>query len=140
MYQIAVVLIVALHLVFVGYVVVGGFLAVRWRRTIWLHVPAVLWGVLIVLDDPARLDCPLTWLERRARALAGMAPLPPEGFIAHYLTGVVYPAAWSAAVETAVLAAVVGSWVLYGRAWRRRRRYGGGHAGADHRRRAERLL
>jgi hypothetical protein len=140
MYQIAVVLIVVSHLVFVGYVVVGGFLAVRWRRTIGLHVPAVLWGVLIVLDDPARLDCPLTWLERRTRASAGMAPLPPEGFIAHYLTGVVYPAAWTTAVEAAVLAAVVGSWVLYGRARLRRRGYGGGHAGADHRRPAERLL
>ncbi|BBX22626.1 hypothetical protein MTER_20370 [Mycolicibacter terrae] len=137
MYQIAVVLIVALHLVFVGYVVAGGFLALRWRRTIWLHVPAVLWAVLILT---AHLDCPLTWLERRARTAAGMASLPPEGFIAHYLTGVLYPATWVAAVEGAVLAAVGCSWVLYRRAALRRRRYGGAHAGADHRRRAERLL
>lgn len=140
MYQVAVVLIVAVHLIFVGYVLVGGLLALRWPRTIWLHAAAVAWGVLIVADDPARLDCPLTWLERRARAAAGMAPLPPEGFIAHYLTGVVYPATWTAAVEVAVLAVVIGSWLRYGQAARGHRRYGGDHAGADHRRRAERLL
>jgi hypothetical protein len=137
MYQTAVVLIVALHLGFIGYVVVGGFLALRWPRSIWLHGAAVLWAVLIVV---AQLDCPLTWLERYARARAGMTPLPPEGFIAHYLTGVLYPAGWSAAIEAAVLAAVGVSWVIYGRAVPRRRRYGGDHAGADHRRRAERLL
>ncbi|RAV02899.1 DUF2784 domain-containing protein [Mycolicibacter senuensis] len=137
MYQTAVVVIVALHLGFVCYVAVGGFLAVRWPRSIWLHGAAVLWAVLIVV---AQLDCPLTWLERYARARAGMTPLPPEGFIAHYLTGVLYPAGWSAAIEAAVLAAVGVSWVIYGRAVPRRRRYGGDHAGADHRRRAERLL
>ena len=137
MYQIAVGLIVALHLIFVGYVVVGGFLALRWPRTIWLHIPAVAWGVLIVA---AGLDCPLTWLERRARASAGMAPLPPDGFIAHYLTGVVYPADWTMAVEVLVLAVVAGSWLLCGANALRRRRYGGRYASAGHRRRAERLL
>ncbi|MEB3021946.1 DUF2784 domain-containing protein [[Mycobacterium] crassicus] len=137
MYQIAVGLIVALHLAFVGYVVVGGFLALRWPRTIWLHIPAVTWAVLIVV---AGLDCPLTWLERRARAAAGMAPLPPDGFIAHYLTGVVYPAAWATAVEVAVVAVVAGSWWLCGREALRHRRYGGRHASAAHRRHAERLL
>lgn len=130
MCQIAVGLIAALHLTFVGYVVAGGFLAVRWPRTIWLHFAAVTWAVLIVV---AGLDCPLTWLERRAREAAGMAPLPPDGFIAHYLTGVVYPAAWTTAVEVAVLAVVVGSWSLCRRQARRRRRYGGRYASAGHR-------
>lgn len=119
-YEIAVALIVAVHLAFVGYVVVGGFLAVRWPRTIWLHGMAAFWAMLIVA---AHLDCPLTWLERRARAVAGMAPLPPDGFIAHYLAGVVYPRSWTTAVDGVVLAAVIGSWVLYGREALRRRRY-----------------
>ncbi len=124
MYQIAVALIVASHLAFVGYVVVGGFLAVRWPRTLWLHGAATFWAVLIV-SDPARLDCPLTWLERRARAAAGMAALPPDGFIAHYLAGVLYPPAWTTAVEAGVLVAVLGSWALCGREALRRRRYCG---------------
>ena len=122
MYQIAVALIVASHLAFVGYVVVGGFLAVRWPRTRWLHVAAAFWAVLIVV---AHLDCPLTWLERRARAAAGMAALPADGFIAHYLTGVLYPPAWATAVEVAVLVAVLASWALWGREALRRRRYCG---------------
>ena len=40
MYQIVLALTVFAHFVFIGYVVVGGFLALRWRRTIWLHVVA----------------------------------------------------------------------------------------------------
>ncbi|PQM50405.1 DUF2784 domain-containing protein [Mycolicibacter virginiensis] len=122
MYQIAVVLIVASHLAFVGYVVVGGFLAVRWPRTVWLHGAAAIWAGLIVIGH---LDCPLTWLERRARAAAGMAPLPADGFIAHYLAGVLYPPAWTTAVEAAVLVTVLGSWALCGREALRRRRYCG---------------
>lgn len=137
MYPIAVGLIVAVHLAFVGYVVAGGFLALRWPGTLWLHVPAVVWAGLILT---AHQDCPLTWLERRARAAAGMAPLPPDGFIAHYLTGVLYPAGSTPAVEVVVGAVVIGTWALCGREALRRRRYGGGHAGADHRRRTERLL
>lgn len=120
MYQILVALIVSSHLAFVGYVVVGGFLALRWPRTLWLHGAAAIWAVLIVAGH---LDCPLTWLERRARAAAGMAALPPDGFIAHYLTGVLYPPAWSTAIEVAVLVAVLGSWALCAREALRRRRY-----------------
>lgn len=125
MYQIAVVLIVAAHLAFVGYVTVGGFLGVRWPRTLWLHGAATLWAALIVANTPAHVDCPLTWLERRARAAAGMSPLPPEGFIAHYLTGVLYPAGWTTGVDVAVLVTVLGSWALCGREALRRRRYCG---------------
>ncbi|QZA09840.1 isochorismatase family protein [Mycolicibacter heraklionensis] len=122
MYQIAVALIVASHLAFVGYVVVGGFLAVRWPRTLWLHGVAAFWAALIVV---AHLDCPLTWLERRVRAAGGMAPLPPDGFITHYLAGVLYPPAWTTEVDVAVLVTVLGSWLLYGREALRRRRYCG---------------
>ncbi len=31
--------------------------ALRWRRTMWLHVPAVIWGIGIAAK---RVDCPLT--------------------------------------------------------------------------------
>lgn len=137
MYQSAVAFIVAVHLAFIGYLLVGGFLALRWRRTFWLHAPVVTWAVLIVT---AHLDCPLTWLERWARARARMAPLPPDGFIAHYLAGVLYPASATGPVEFAVLVTVTVSWVLCGRDRLRRRRYGGRYADPDHHRRPERLL
>ncbi|WP_424394018.1 DUF2784 domain-containing protein [Mycobacterium sp.] len=117
MYHVVVAVAVVLHFAFLCYVVVGGFFALRWRRTIWLHVPAVLWGIAITTQH---LDCPLTWLERRARVEAEMAPLPPQGFIAHYVTGVLYPASWADAVPVVVFALVAASWAVY--VWRGRHR------------------
>ena len=112
MYHLIVALAVVAHFAFLCYLIVGGFAALRWRRTIWLHVPAVLWGIAITT---AHLDCPLTWLERWSRAEAGMSPLPPDGFIAHYIIGVLYPASWAGLVPVVVFALVAVSWVLYGR-------------------------
>lgn len=109
MYAVLVALVVALHFAFIGYVVLGGFLALRWPRTMWLHIPAVLWGIAI---GTKRVDCPLTWVERWARGRAGMAPLPPDGFIAHYITGVIYPVSWEGAVELAAFTVVLASWAL----------------------------
>ncbi|MCV7381211.1 hypothetical protein BST11_10525 [Mycobacterium alsense] len=110
MYTLAVGLIVASHFAFIGYVVAGGFLALRWRWTMWLHVPAVLWGAAIATN---RTDCPLTWAERWARHHAGLPPLPPGGFIAHYVTGTLYPAGWLVGVQLAAFALVAVSWALY---------------------------
>jgi hypothetical protein len=117
MYHIVVALAVVAHVAFLCYLVVGGFVALRWRRTIWLHVPAAVWGIAITT---AHLECPLTWLERWSRAKAGMAPLPPDGFVAHYITGVLYPAGWTGIVPVATFALIAVSWALYGwRGWRR---------------------
>jgi hypothetical protein len=120
MYAIAVGFIVALHFAFIGYVVGGGFLALRWRHTMWLHVPAVTWGAAIAAN---RVDCPLTWVERWARHKAGMAPLPPEGFIAHYVAGTFYPAGWLMGVQLSAFALVAVSWALYFRRHTGRRRH-----------------
>lgn len=89
MYETVVVSTVVMHFAFIAYVLAGGFLALRWRRTMWLHVPAVIWGIGIAAK---RVDCPLTWVERWARTKAAMTPLSPDGFVAHYITGVIYPA------------------------------------------------
>jgi uncharacterized protein DUF2784 len=110
MYAIAVGLVVALHFAFIGYVCIGGFLALRRRRTMWLHVPAVIWGFAIAMKW---VDCPLTWAERWARRNAGMAPLPPDGFIAHYVTGTICPAGWLMGVQLTAFALVAVSWALY---------------------------
>lgn len=116
MYQIVVALAVAAHFAFIAYLIAGGFIALRWRRSIWLHLPAVLWGAAITIEH---LDCPLTWVERWGRAKAEMPPLPPDGFIAHYITGVLYPSSWMGAVQVGVFAVVAVSWALYWRSGRR---------------------
>ncbi len=113
MYAVVVALTVVTHFLFIGYLVAGGCLALRWRRTIGLHVAAVVWGIG---SAAGHIGCPLTGLERWARARAGMPPLPSEGFIAHYLTGVLYPAGWAIAVQVSVFAVVVISWTVY--VWR----------------------
>ena len=43
-YRIAADLLVVLHVLFVVFVVLGGLLALRWRRIIWVHLPAAAWG------------------------------------------------------------------------------------------------
>jgi hypothetical protein len=82
------VLVVAAHFAFLVYLPLGGFLALRWRRSIWLHVAAVTWALGSVI---AHYGCPLTDIERWARSRAGLPSLGPAGFIDHYVTGVVYP-------------------------------------------------
>lgn len=96
------------HLLFLVYLAVGGFLAWRWPRTIWLHAAVVLWGAGSVLVG---YGCPLTGLERWARERAGRARLSEGGFIDHYLTGVVYPERWLVAAQVAVGVLVAVSWL-----------------------------
>lgn len=107
----------SLHLLFVLYVAFGGFLTWWWPRTFVLHLAAVVWGAASVLVG---FDCPLTSLENWARRAAGEAALPPEGFIAHYLTGVVYPDSALGAVRAAAVVCVLVSWAVLW--WRHRTR------------------
>jgi hypothetical protein len=95
------------HFSFLAYLVVGGFLAWRWPRTIWVHVPVALYGFLIVRIG---WPCPLTQVESWGRARAGDAPLPPTGFIDHYVTGVLYPREHESSVLRLVVVVVLASW------------------------------
>lgn len=79
--------VVALHAAFVAFVVLGGYLAWRWRGVVWLHVPCALWGAFI---EYAGWICPLTPLENALRARAGLEGYA-GGFIEHYVTPILYP-------------------------------------------------
>lgn len=80
-------LIVLLHFAFVVFVVLGGLLALRWPRVIWIHVPVVIWGALIEFTG---WICPLTPLEIRLREASGEAGYRGD-FIAHYILPALYP-------------------------------------------------
>ena len=80
-------LIVAVHFAFVVFVVLGGLLALRWPRILWVHVPAVIWGALVEFMG---WICPLTPLEIRLREAAGETAYQ-EDFIAHYILPMLYP-------------------------------------------------
>ena len=108
------------HFSYLAYLVVGGFLAWRWPRTIYLHVLAVVWGMAVV---GAQLICPLTSAENWSRRRAGEAGVT-QGFIDHYIEGVLYPARFTPLLQAMVAVLVLGSWVGLGflTAGRRRRR------------------
>lgn len=120
-YGLAADLVALLHLAFVLFVVLGGLLLARWPRLVWLHVPAVIWGVLIEL---AGWICPLTPLEIQLRSWAGESGYR-GGFIEHYLLPLLYPSGLTRSVQivlgigAAVLNLVIYAW-LFAR-WRDRR-------------------
>lgn len=104
-------LLVVVHLAFVVFVVLGGLLVLRWRRTAWLHVPAAVWGALIELRGWV---CPLTPWENRLRRLAGDAGYT-GGFIEHYVLPVLYPGALTRQIQIGLgLAVIVLNVVIYG--------------------------
>lgn len=117
-YRIAADLVMAVHFLFVLFVVLGGVAVWRWPRVAWLHVPAFVWGVLVAA---ARWVCPLTPLEQRLRLTAGEAGY--EGsFISHYIEPLLYPAGLSYTQKMffAALLVILNS-ALYWHAWYRRK-------------------
>ena len=80
-------LLVVFHFAFIVFVVLGGFLVLKWRRIAILHIPCVMWGALIELKG---WICPLTPIENHFREAAGAAGYT-RGFIDHYVMPLVYP-------------------------------------------------
>jgi hypothetical protein len=80
-------LVVASHGLFILFVVFGAFLAWRWRWVAAVHVPCVVWGILI---EYQHWVCPLTPLENYLRSRAGEGGYH-GGFIEHYIMPVIYP-------------------------------------------------
>ena len=79
--------VLVVHLAFVLFVALGGFLVLRWPSLAWVHVPAVCWGAYI--EFSGRI-CPLTPLENSLRERSGEASYS-GGFIDHYITALIYP-------------------------------------------------
>lgn len=80
--------VVVLHVLFVLFVLTGGLLALKWRWTIWLHVPAAAWGAIVEFSGWV---CPLTPLEQWLRMQAGR-PSYEQDFVARHLLPLLYPA------------------------------------------------
>ena len=110
--------VVAFHLGFVLFVVLGGLLVLRWPRVAWAHLPAAVWGAFVEFSSTI---CPLTPLENRFRRLGGEAGYS-GGFIEHYMLPVLYPAGLSPRVQVALGVCVVALNVgVYWAVWRRRK-------------------
>ena len=108
-------LVALIHLAFIIFVVLGSALALRWRWIPWVHLPAVLWGVLL---EFCGWMGPLTPLENWLRR-AGGASEYSGGFVEQYVLPIVYPAALTREVQVALglLVCVVNA-AIYLRLWR----------------------
>lgn len=123
MYRVLADLVLVFHLGFIVFVVLGGFLGLRWRWMPWLHLPAVVWGVALEFYG---WICPLTPLENRLRRASGAVGYE-GGFIEHYILPIIYPKGLTHEIQIALGAGVlVVNVAVYAILWRRRKRDAGG--------------
>ncbi|HEY2792497.1 MAG TPA: DUF2784 domain-containing protein [Micromonosporaceae bacterium] len=102
--------IVGVHFVALAYIVFGGFVALRWRWSIWVHLLFGAWAASIIAF--ATLLCPLTIAQNWARERGGQSPLV-GGFIDQYVKGVLYPTQFTVVAQVLVAAVIITSWVLF---------------------------
>lgn len=101
-------LVMIVHMAFLAYLVIGGFLALRRFALLWPAIMATAYSIWVTLADR---DCPLTVLEKWLVNLGGGTPY--EGsFISYYLHDVLYPAqyetvAWLVATSIALFSYVL---------------------------------
>lgn len=107
------------HFAFIAFLPVGALLAWRWPRLIWLHVPAVGWGIAIITLG---FSCPLTPLEQYFRRLAGVRGYE-GGFVDRYLEDVIYPGELTPLLRVLAAVAVVGGYAAL--ALKKNRKAGG---------------
>ena len=112
-------LLVVVHFVFVAFIILGGLAAGRWAWVVWLHLPAVCWGVGIEWTGGI---CPLTPLETWLRIQAGEAAYETD-FVAQYLLPLLYPVGLTRATQFTLGSAVLlVNGLIYGLLWRQRSR------------------
>ena len=121
-YRLAADLILIFHLAFVLFILLGGLLVLRAAKVMWLHLAALLWGVVVELFG---LVCPLTPLETTLRRLGG-EPGYQGDFIAHYISAILYPSGLNPEIQVwLALAALLPNVLIY--SYILRRKIGFGH-------------
>ncbi len=98
--------ILVVHLAYLAFIPLGGFLALRWPRLMWPHLAAVAVGLISITIG---FDCPLTTWEQSLRRRGGQRPYT-DGFVDHYLTGRLYPHDYAWAVQVLFAACVAVSY------------------------------
>jgi hypothetical protein len=116
LYRVLADLVALTHFGFIVFVLVGGLLALRWRRTMWVHLPAMVWGASVEFWG---WFCPLTPLEKFLRR-AGDSADYSGGFIEQYLLPLIYPGQLTREVQIVLGSALVlVNVVVYAIVWRR---------------------
>ncbi len=111
LFQILADLVVIIHFAFVIFVVGGGLFALKWRKAIFLHLPAAIWGALI---EFAGWICPLTPLENWLRRQGGARDYPGD-FVNHYIMPILYLQGLTRGVQVVLgMLVIVINIVIYG--------------------------
>lgn len=97
-------LVVLIHFLFVLFSLLGALLVIRWRKMMWLHLPAALWAARI--EFSGRI-CPLTPLENWLRIRGGGSSYAGD-FVGHYLLPLLYPSGLTRDVQIILGTIVVG--------------------------------
>jgi len=97
-------LVVLIHFLFVLFSLLGALLVIRWRKMIWLHLPAALWAAGVEFSGKI---CPLTPLENWLRVRGGGAGYAGD-FIGQYLLWLLYPSGLTRGVQIILGFIVVG--------------------------------
>ncbi len=111
-------IVLVVHLAFILFVAAGALLAWRWPWLVWLHVPAVAWGVGIIVIG---YECPLTPLEKWLRKRGGGEGYE-GGFVDRYIENVIYPEEYTPPLRALAAVMIVAGYVaLFRRGGPRRR-------------------
>lgn len=117
-YRLAADLVVVLHFAFILFAIAGGFLAIKWKRLAWFHIPVVLYGALI---EFLSMVCPLTPLENWLRARSGSQGYETS-FTEHYILPIIYPSELTYQLQVvlgvSVLTINIVAYVWFSRKWR----------------------
>ena len=87
MYELFANLTLIIHLIFILFVIFGGLLFFIFSKIIYIHLPALLWGIYIELTDSI---CPLTYLENWF-LYEGELSTYSNDFINNYILPIIYP-------------------------------------------------
>ncbi|HXY16369.1 MAG TPA: DUF2784 domain-containing protein [Terriglobales bacterium] len=117
LYSIAASGVLALHLVFVLWVIFGALVAHRRPVLRWLHILSLIWAIIIELFP---WSCPLTLLENWLETRAGVEPYQ-DGFLLHYLDALVYPNISALVLTIAGVVVCILNFVFYGLVFARSR-------------------
>ena len=111
MYELAADLTLIVHFAFIIFVVFGALLFFVSTKIIYVHVPALIWGIYIELTHSV---CPLTYLENWFLQKANLTTYS-EGFIQNYLVPIVYPKNLTDDLQTYLaIVLIVANMIMYG--------------------------
>ena len=87
MYEFLANLTLVIHLIFILFVIFGGLLFFIFSKIIYIHLPALIWGIYIELTSS---KCPLTYLENWF-LYQGQLTTYSNSFIQNYVLPIIYP-------------------------------------------------